>query len=148
MSGALLKELARRVMRLERVLDDLVRPEMGRRVVWLETPLTSTSWDGDDTVAVGTTSVDTSAVFGAPAGIKAALIKVKARWGSANNGYTLGVRPQGGATNVVTVRAVVANFDDDAGGVVVPCDENGDLDLVVTNSNATNVKLEIWGYWL
>src|SRR5690606_34758952 len=45
----------------------------------LATPLTSTAWDGDAYSTASKTLIDLSVVFGAPAGIKAALVNVSMR---------------------------------------------------------------------
>lgn len=113
----------------------------------LTTPLTSTSYDGGDTVAVGTTNIDTSSVFGAPAGIKGVMVQLSGVWSSANNGYTVSLRPKGGSTNVMIIRAQVANINSDMTGFC-PCDANGDLDLVVAGADVTNVVIRIHGYFI
>ena len=113
----------------------------------LTTPLTSTSYDGGDTVAVGTTNIDTSSVFGAPAGIKAALVQLAGVWSSANNGYYAALRPLGGSVNQMIIRAQVANINSDM-TAIVPCDANGDIDIVVAGADVTNTVIRIWGYWI
>ena len=112
----------------------------------LTTPLTSTSYDGGDTVAVGTTSIDTSTVFGAPAGIKAALIFFRAKWASASVNNFMYVRPVGATRYVGIIYAYsTAHYTE---SVIVPCDSNGDFEFVVGGANATEVICEIWGYWI
>ena len=111
----------------------------------LTTPLTSTSYNGDDTISVGTRTIDTSSVFGAPVGIKAALVYVRAKWASAGDYYLI-ARPGGGAstTDVGVIRGSTTYYDDMT--VLVPCDANGDFDIVVGGANATNVIIRIFGY--
>jgi hypothetical protein len=113
----------------------------------LTTPLTSTSYNGDDTISVGTRTIDTSSVFGAPVGIKAALVYVRAKWASAGDYYLI-VRPGGGGatTDVDVIRGSTTYYDDMT--VLVPCDANGDFDIVVGGANATNVIIKIFGYWI
>jgi hypothetical protein len=112
----------------------------------LTTALSSTSYDGNDTVNVGTTSIDTSAVFSAPVGIKAALVQMAATWAAAAEASTLSLRPLGGSVNACGVRAQTTFAQ--AATAIVPCDANGDFDVVVANANATNVVIRLWGYWI
>lgn len=114
----------------------------------LSTPATSTDWDGNDTKTPGTYSIDTSASpWSIPAGVKAVLVQVSAQWAAANNSSTLTVRPRGGSTNVMVIRASVASVNVDGMGII-PCDANGDIDIVVSTANAVNTVLRIWGYFL
>lgn len=115
-----------------------------RSWVFLTTPLTSTSYDGNDTIAVGTVTIDTSAVFAAPVGIKAALVRVQCAWAAAAAGSVLQLRQVGTATVVASIRAQTTFFQSMT--VVVPCDANGDFDVVVANADATLVTMELWGY--
>lgn len=112
----------------------------------LTTALTSTSYDGNDTVAVGTTNIDTSSVFSAPVGIKAALIQVSAAWASASASNYLALRPLGGSVNMSKLVAHDTLAQDMT--VICPCDANGDIDVVVAGANATNVVIRIWGYFI
>lgn len=137
--------LLRRIEELEKLV--YRQPEIPIKYVPLTTPLTSTSYDGGDTVSVGTTSIDTSSVFGAPAGIKGVMIQISGVWSSANNGYNASLRPKGGSTNVMVIRAQVANINSDMTGFC-PCDSNGDLDLVVAGANISNTVLRIHGYFI
>jgi hypothetical protein len=112
----------------------------------LTTPLTSTSWNGDDTKTVGTITIDTSSVFGAPAGIKAALIFFRAKWTSASTSSFMYVRPIGATRYTDIIYADNTSYQ--TSNATVPCDENGDFEFVVGGANATEVICEIWGYWL
>ena len=121
----------------------------GYPYVPLATPLTSTSYDGDAFSDVAATLIDLSAVFGAPAGIKAAMVQIVARdsaaWGtpdldvavgpSAEYFYALDCRPAGG-----DVWCEV--------GRLVTCDANGDLYLYIDASGVgtMDVYIRIWGY--
>ncbi|MDD4465707.1 MAG: hypothetical protein PHY25_03390, partial [Dehalococcoidales bacterium] len=67
-------KLKREVERLKRV--EQVDSSLIGRPVFLTTPLTSTSWDGDAFSTTSKTLIDLSTVFGAPAGIKAVLCNV------------------------------------------------------------------------
>lgn len=122
----------------------------------LTTPLTSTDFDEDDAFSdVGTpTLIDTSSVFSAPAGIKAALVRLMARdsgsaagadlyfalcaSNSADN-WAMAVRP-----NAVPNDAWVSAMG------IVPCDANGDFYYIcnASGSNTMDVGLRIYGYWV
>jgi hypothetical protein len=112
----------------------------------LTTPLTSTSWDGDSFSTTNKTKIDLSAVFGVPAGIKAALIFFRAKWTSASTSSFMYVRPIG-ATRYTDI-AYAHDTSYQTSNATVPCDENGDFEFVVGGANATEVICEIWGYWL
>ena len=139
-------ELLNKIRYLEKLIDRL--PEQAAKFIPLLTPLTSTSYDGNDTVAISTVTIDTSSVFSAPVGIKAASIYARATWASANTSYVLAIRSTGGgaADNVALLRAQTTFPQDES--FIVPCDANGDFDIVVSGANATNVILRIWGYWI
>lgn len=111
----------------------------------LTTPLTSSSWDGDDTISTGTWSWDTS-TWGAPAGIKAALVQLSGAWSSASAGKYAALRPKGGSTNVAKISALTTGQQDMT--VVVPCDGNGDIDIVVAGASMLNAVMRMWGYWI
>jgi hypothetical protein len=115
----------------------------------LTTALTSTSFDGDQFSDVGETALDLSAVFGVPAGIKAALVQVCARdsvaWGTdglyvavgANSEWPLTIRPAGGNVWV-------------EGLGIVPCTTTGDFSYMINASGANTmaVFIRICGYWI
>ncbi len=120
----------------------------------LQTPLTSTSWDGDSFSTTAKTLIDLSAVFGVPAGIKAVYMRASARdsasagtgnigiWFSPNNTSgeaALFCRPSGRANDYV----------EEINGIV-PCDSNGDIyyQCAASGANTLDVWIEIWGYWL
>ena len=134
-----------RLNALEEQVRYLVTLPKAPGLVPLTTPLTSTSYDGNDTVAVGTVTIDTSAVFGAPVGIKAALVKVRCGWAAASGSSNLQLRPVGSGSAIAFLYAQTTFFQSMT--VVVPCDANGDFDVVVANADALNVTIEIWGYW-
>jgi len=118
-------------------------------------PLTSTSWDGDAYSTAAKTLIDLSAVFSAPAGIKAALFRIVCRdSGSAASTSNLGVMlsPNDTASNG-PVHCRVDGLPNDVLGeenAVVPCDANGDVYYQLTASGAStlDVWLQIWGYWI
>jgi hypothetical protein len=118
----------------------------------LDTPLTSTSFDGDAFSTVGTsTLIDLSAVFGVPAGVKAVLadvaIRDSAAWGAGE--YRLDLGPS--STYYYAFRAACYGGDLlGRGQGVVPCDANGDVYYRAEASGAgtLDVTVRIWGYWI
>lgn len=118
----------------------------------LSSPLTSTSWDGDAYSTTAKTLIDLSAVFSAPAGIKAVLVSLVVRDSassaadpriilSPNN--TAGSGPVfgcGGQTNDTWSR----------GMLIVPCDANGDIyyQIAATGSGTFDIYMSVWGYWI
>ena len=141
-------ELMKTINELEYKINALSTITKGWSPIPLTTPLTSTSYDGDDTVAVGVYTIDTSAVFGAPAGIKMAAIYFRAAWASASNTSLMNIRTTGtdAATIIAGVRAQTTFSQD--GFCNVPCDANGDFVLTVGGANALNVILRIATYWI
>lgn len=128
--------------------DDVARARIyGGQPVCLNPAATSTSWDSDGK-AVGTTSVDTSALFGLPAGVKSVNVRLGARWAVAAPGTSYAYcGPKGGAATCIKAvnRAWAANVYDSA-DAWVPCDANGDIDVVVVGADTTGTYLEIAGY--
>jgi hypothetical protein len=122
------------------------------KTVFLTTPLTSTSWDGDARSTTAKTLIDLSAVFGVPAGVKAVLVKVALRdSGSAGGLYTFQLSGVSSGTNYsLSETASEINDRFTYGQGIVPCDANGDIYYALTASgtNTMDVWLEIWGYWL
>ena len=122
------------------------------KFVQLTTPLTSTSWDGDAYSTTGKTLIDLSAVFGAPAGIKAILANLAVRdSGSAGNECWLILSPNNTPSSGPWFDCSgLANDFFDRGTIIVPCDTNGDIYYQIQASGAgtMDVYLQIWGYWL
>lgn len=112
----------------------------------LAAPLTSGSYDGNDTISASTVSIDTSAVFGVPAGARALLLRVVATWAAAAAASQLSVRPKAASHATATIRAHTTSAQDMT--VIVPCNSDGDIDVIVANASATNVTIQVWGYWL
>ena len=118
----------------------------------LDTPLTSTSFDGDAFSTVGTsTLIDLSAVFGVPAGAKAVLadvaIRDSAAWGAGE--YRLDLGPS--STYYYAFRAACYGGDLlGRGQGVVPCDANGDVyyQTAASGAGTLDVTVRIWGYWI
>lgn len=120
---------------------------------FLTTPLTSTSWDGAGHSTTAKTKIDLSTVFGAPAGIKAVLLRVSAAdSGSASGNCSIGFAPNNTAFIYSLVCKATGRANDDAEHVqgIVPCDANGDIyfQCTATDVGTLDVIAEIWGYWL
>lgn len=125
-------------------------PVESQHWVWLTAPLTSTSWDSDSYSTVGKTLIDLSAVFSAPANIKALLVQVAVRDSASSGGdYYIMLSPNNTAGS-----GIVADCGGNANDVyrrntfIVPCDANGDVYYQTTASGAgtLDVVIQIWGY--
>lgn len=122
--------------------------------VFLTTPLTSTSWDGDSFSTTGKTLIDLSTVFGVPAGVKAILVQVTIRDSGSNAAELAGtVILSPNSTNYsgqyVSAGGVPADYRRWS-MLLVPCDANGDIyyQLIASGIGTSDIWLEIWGYWL
>jgi len=138
------------------VVDGTIKDGSGNlygRPVFLTTPKTSTSWDGDAYSTTAKTKIDLSTVFGVPAGVKAILVRLTARDSGSSAGYCqLGLSPNDTAGSVA-VQAYLQGVANDvyvAANGVVPCDANGDIYYQITASGAGTLDavIEIWGWWL
>ena len=118
--------------------------------IYLSSPLTSTSWDGDSFSTTAKTIIDLSSVFSAPAGIKAILVTVQCRdSGSAAGTAWAGLSPNNTAGSALRCRCSgLANSTRAENCLVVPCDANGDVyyQLAATGASTLDVWIEIWGY--
>jgi len=125
-------------------LDGLDSTDFGRPV-FLTTPLTSTSWDGDTKGTGDRATVDLSAVFGVPAGVKAVLMSIQTTDDTAEQYIRFG--PNSTYNFTLTCRTQVANQTANVSGIV-PCDANGDVYCYPSNDYILGVYVWIWGYWL
>ena len=120
----------------------------------LTTPLTSTSWDGDAFSTTAKTKIDLSAVFGAPAGIKAIAVRLVCRDSGSSGTSSATVRIS--ATDTADEGAVVTRcgglpndyYADNSG--VCPCNADGDIyyQTQASGSGTLDVIMQIWGYWI
>lgn len=123
------------------------------RPVFLTTPLTSTSWDGDSFSTTAKTKIDLSSVFGAPAGIKGIFVKLVARDSGSSAGYCqLGLSPNSTDSSMAIqcyLQGVANDVYVSANGIV-PCNANGDIyyQIVASGAGTLDAFIEIWGYWL
>jgi hypothetical protein len=86
--------LMREIAILQNQIDALRTIQQGWQPVFLSSPLTSTSWDGDSFSTTAKTLIDLSAVFSAPAGIKAISVFVRLNdSASASANYWMVCRP-------------------------------------------------------
>lgn len=109
---------------------------------YLTTPLTSTAWDNDRKTSSNNGTIDLSAVFGVPAGVKAVLVRTSAQSSTVGNYVAIG--PASGTAVAIARVQTANNFADEI--TVVPCNTNGDV--YFTCSGTCNVVLQIWGYAL
>ena len=148
-------DLLREIAELRKRLD---RFEAGgfatSQLVRLAAALTSTSWDGDAFSTTAKTLIDLSAVFGAPAGVKAVLVRCLCRDSGSAGSTTASIilSPEnGGSTGTMRVWAAGLPNDDWAeDNGIIPCDANGDIyyQIIATGASTLDVYLEIWGYWM
>lgn len=114
------------------------------------TPLTSTSWDGDAYSTTAKTLIDLSTVFGAPAGVKAVLVAVYLRdAGSAGGDYALILSPNNTASQGFYFPCGGLANDKFAGsGTPIPCDTNGNIyyQVVASGAGSMDIYLQINGY--
>jgi hypothetical protein len=134
-----IKQLEREVERLQRWERPAIKP------VFLTTPKTSTSWDGDTKTTSDRAIVDLSTVFGVPAGIKAVLMSIQTQADAVDEYIRFG--PNSTYNYALTCRTTVAGQIAHATGVV-PCDSNGDIYCFTSLTDVENVYVWIWGYWL
>ena len=127
-------------------------PQYGRPV-FLTTPKTSTSWDGDAYSTTAKTKIDLSTVFGVPANVKAVLVRLTARDSGSSAGYCqLALSPNKTADSIA-VQAYLQGVANDvyvSANGIVPCDSGGDVYYQITASGAGTLDavIEIWGWWL
>lgn len=121
------------------------------RFVPLTTPLTSTSWNGDGYSTTAKTKIDLSAVFGAPAGVKAVLcvLGIRDSAASGTDCYII-LGPTATADVGCAMSCLPADNRWQRGTLLVPCDSAGDIYYQTAASGAGTlaVWLEIWGYVL
>jgi len=118
--------------------------ERPKKPIFLTTPLTSTSWDGDTKSTADRAIVDLSAVFGVPAGIKAVLMSIQTQANAVNDYIRFG--PNSTYNYALICRTTVASQIAHASGIV-PCDSNGDI-YCYPSGDIEGVWVWIWGYFL
>ena len=124
------------------------------RPVFLTTPLTSASWDGDAFSTTAKTKIDLSAVFGVPAGVKAVMVQLLSRdSGSAvSTNIFFGVSPNNvdASCPIMSVARGLPNDMLNYSVGICPCDVNGDIyyQVVASGTGTMDCWIRIWGYWL
>lgn len=118
--------------------------------VSLAANLTSTAWDGDARSTTTWTKIDLSAVFSAPAGIKAAKLRLFARDSATLGtvGLYFDVGPNGSAVSF-SVRPIGGDVWAETVGDC-PCNADGDIyyRLNASGSSTMDVYIEIMGYYI
>jgi hypothetical protein len=121
------------------------------RPVFLTTPLTSTSWDGDARSTTSATKIDTSAVFGVPDGVKALIVRVLARDSATfpNTSTYFQIGSSSSANNQIRLYPVGGDIMATVTGIC-NCDANGDIyySLASSGTDTMDCWIYIWGYWL
>ncbi len=125
---------------------------VGYIFVPLLSPLTSTSWDGDLFASGNNTLIDMSAVFGAPAGVKAYLFSITVRDTSAtdtNDCYIAFCNSAGGSP-YISVRAAAEPSKYLSGTIIVPCNSDGDVYYKVNAGSGSSfmVFMNVSGYYI
>jgi len=124
------------------------------RPVFLTTPLTSTSWDGDAYSTTAKTKIDLSDEFGVPAGVKAVLVYLISRdsGSAASQSIYFGLSPEtsSGSTAVLSHTRGLPNDTMNYVTGICPCDSNGDIYYQINASGTETMDcwIRIWGYWL
>jgi hypothetical protein len=144
MPDSMMAELVRRIAGLEARCARLEEAEQGRGVVFLTTQLTSTSWDGDVKTSANNGTIDLSAVFGVPAGIKAVLCAMTVY--STTDQISLVLKPDSDASSAPPMNPHTIASKYAARAAWVPCDASGDVYFSSSSASNTNVWLEVWGY--
>lgn len=105
-------------------------------------PLTSTSWDGDSKTTAARGTIDLSAVFGVPAGVKAVNARLQIKDNTAGAYATLGASNLDASCLVVVTQNTTHPI---SGTAWVPCDANGDI-YFYNSETIDEVTIAIWGY--
>lgn len=147
-------EIAKEILKLQEQINALRTIQMGWQPVFLQTPLTSTSWDGDSFSTTTKTKIDLSAVFGVPAGVKGVFVRLLA-WDSGSAGSAnaaIGLSPNDTGASIALNCWLAGNTNSkrtDVSGIV-PCNSDGDIYYQAWASGAgtLTVYLQVWGYWI
>lgn len=121
--------------------------------VFLQSPLTSTSWDGDTFSTTSKTLLNLASTFGTPAGIKAVYTQVFVRdsASSTSSNYFIILSPTNVANEGIyfSCNGLVNNAYA-RHTAIVPCNEDGNIyyQTLASGTNTMNVWMQVWGYWL
>ena len=147
-------ELVRKIVELEKRLDDLVQPEIGITLYPLTTPYTHASFSGNafSTVAVNTLIDNAGWSTTIPADAVALLIRSGCRdsGSAAGAGLAFLLYSAAAAANAVLANQIagVPNDERRTMTAVVPC-TNGDIwyQINASGANTLDVWLYCFGYW-
>lgn len=147
------EELIRIINKLSNKITELETRDNVLTFIPLSAPLTSTSWDGDAYSTTAKTLIDLSAVFGAPAGIKAILAKMYALdSASAGTEVWWGISPNDTAGSIAIMNYLygLTNVIAHACHGICPCNVDGDIyyQVVASGASSMNIWFQIWGYWI
>lgn len=144
-------ELTKRMHQLERQIRK-TQVTGFQRPTWLAAALESASWNGTAYSTTAKTLIDLSAVFGAPANVKAVLMTVATKdSGSAASDCFMYLSPVADAlVGMFTGCAGLANDQWNRDTMIVPCDANGDIyyQIAASGAGTFDVFMQIWGYFL
>ena len=145
------RELLRMVDTLRDQVHEMTAAGNCDRTVYLQHPLTSTSWDGDAYSTTAKTLIDMSAVFGVPAQVRFVLIKlaISDSGSDAADCYMI-LAPTNTALEGMSAGAPTPKTRWGRECLVVPCDANGDIyyQIVASDSSTLDVVLKVWGYMI
>jgi len=146
-------ELMRDLNKMKAEIQALRTIEIGPTFVPLAAPLTSTAWDGDSFSTTAKTLIDLSAVFGAPAGVKAISVRSFGRDSGSASNTTFAILSPNNVDGVGPVSILLTGVPNDGfveSDGIVPCNDDGDIYYQVKASGAgtMDIFLQIWGYWL
>lgn len=117
--------------------------------VYLQKPLTSTSWDGDSFSSTAKTLIDLSVVFGVPAGVKAVLCDIALRdSGAGTTDCYLQLAPNNTANLGLEISPPPVADRWGRYSMVIPCNTDGDIyyQISATGSLTMDIHIQIWGY--
>jgi hypothetical protein len=128
-------------------------PSSDPKPVFLETALTSATWDGDSYSTAAKTLIDLSAEFGVPAGVKAVKVRLWARdSGSLANNVYFAISPNDTSGSFVEALRLWGVSDDLYREICLdcPCDANGDIyyQCAASGAGTLDVNIQIWGYYV
>ena len=144
----IVRELTRSTKAVNRITTN-VKPTW----IYLDTPLTSASWDGDAYSTTAKTVIDLSAVFAVPASVRAILVQATAydsgSQASNNCFFILGPDNTAAEGMWLYLNGLPNNYFHGQ-SMVVPCDANGDVyyQLEATGAGSMHVYLWIYGYYI
>ena len=114
----------------------------------LTSPLTSTSWDGNDNKSVtSNTTIDLNTTHGLPAGVAAVYVRCTAMFTTESASTLIAFRAYNTDTFPVMIRAYTSGMYFDAMGII-PVNSSGQISYKVQGATANNVALEIHGYFI